>query len=182
MKKSYAMPVLAILFAAILSISSCKKDDLVVPYDLGNQTVCVDPNPYQGYITYTTNTNHNDVQAVLTAAGVKDLNRLTKAALRTGFKATVSATGVATTLDEISSIEVYIKETGTSGDGTQIAYSPTIANGATEIQLNLNGTDLKDVVTKDMTLTVKVLNKASGNTQKACLTLTNGIVDVSVKQ
>ncbi|MFM2306846.1 MAG: hypothetical protein RLZZ367_1515, partial [Bacteroidota bacterium] len=90
--------------------------------------------------------------------------------------------GVATTLDEISSIEVYIKETGTSGDGTQIAYSPTIANGATEIQLNLNGTDLKDVVTKDMTLTVKVLNKASGNTQKACLTLTNGIVDVSVKQ
>lgn len=182
MRKTFSLSVIAVLFAALFSVSSCTKEDLVIPYDLGSLTGCIEPNQFQGYQTYSYDISHDDIHDALAAVGVTDMTKITKARLKSGLKASISATGVATNLDELASVEVYIKETGTQGDGTQVAYSPAIANGATEIELSMNGTELKDFITKDMTILVKILNKNSGNTKKACITFTNGIVDISAKK
>lgn len=182
MKKTFSLSIVAVLFAAMLSVSSCTKEDLVIPYDLGSLTGCIEPNQFQGYQTYSYNISHDDIHDALAAVGVTDMTKIKQARLKSGLKASISATGLATNLDELASVEVYIKETGTQGDGTQVAYSPAIANGATEIELSMNGTELKDFITKDMTILVKILNKTSGNTKKACLTFTKGIIDISAKQ
>lgn len=183
MRKPFSLSIIAVLFAALFSVSSCTKEDLVIPYDLGSLTGCVEPDQFQGYKIYTYDISHDAIHDALAAAGVTDMAKISKARLKSGMKASISATGVATNLDELSSIEVYIKETGTQGDGSQIAYSPpSIANGATEVELSMTGIELKDFITKDMTILVKILNKNSGNSQKACITFTNGIVDISAKK
>jgi len=179
MKKILTLSLYAFLLTGFFSISSCTKEPLIIPYNLTEYEFDIPANPYQAYQTYTFNLLHADVQTVLTAAGITDMGRVQKAALKSGFKAKASVTG--TNLDEILSVEVYMKEMGTGGDGTQVAYSQNIGSGASETLLLINGADLKMAVTKDVTFTVKVLNKPTGNSALK-LKLGQGIIDVTVRQ
>ena len=179
MKKIFTLSICALLLAGVITISSCNSDPLIVPYNFGEQEVCLPASATQGYQVFTYDIHHADVTAALTAAGITDLGRVTTAKLKTGFKAKISTTG--SNFDQISNIEVYMKLTGTGGTGDQIAYSDVLATGATETTLLVNGTEMKQAVTSDITLTVKVLNKLSGN-NPVCVKLTDGTINVSVRK
>lgn len=182
MKKNLTFPFLTVLFALLLGVSSCTKDDLVVPYNLGDQSFCVEVNPFQATTEHTFSITQAQVNAVLSAAGVTDIGKVKKAALKTGFKASIATGGTALNFDEFEGMQVFMKETGTSGDGSQIAYTNTLGAGATETEFLLNGTDLILALKKDVTFTVKITNKPAGNSNKACVLLSKGTIELSVKQ
>ncbi len=179
MKKILSVSFYAFLLAGFFSITSCTKEPLIIPYDFGEQTFCLPANPFQAYQTYTFNINKADIVAAMAAAGITDIDRVTKAGLKPGFKAVVATTGA--NLDEIANIEVYMKLAGTGGTGNQIAYSDNISAGATEVGILISGAELKEAVTNDVTITVKILNKPSGNSA-VCVKLTSGIIEVSVRR
>jgi len=179
MKKILSISLYAFLLIGFFTTTSCNKEPLIIPYSFGEKVFCLDPNTYQ-YKNFTFDISHADIVAAMSAAGITDVSRATKAGLKAGFKVKVSGTDF-TTLDQISSVELYMKETGTGGDGTQVAYSSNIVSGATEVLLLINGVDMKQVVTKDITLTVKVLNKAGGNTY-GCIKLTDGVIEISARK
>lgn len=177
MKKIISLAFASLSLALLFSISSCTKEPVIVSYNLGDKEVCLVSNVYQGYQTFTFNVSHSDITAVLTAAGYSDLAKATSVKLKDGIKA-VSSTG---NLDEILNVEVYFKVAGTSGDGDQIAYVQTLPTGATEAVLSVNGLELKPALTNDVTITVKVLNKTTGNSAK-CYKITSGVFDISLKK
>lgn len=179
MKKILSISLYAFLLIGFFTTTSCTKEPLLIPYNFGDREFCLPANPFQAYQTYTFDVSHADIVAAMSAAGITDVGRATKAGLKAGFKVKISGTAF-TNLDQISNVEVYMKETGTGGTGTQVAYSDNIAAGATEVLLLINGVDLKLAVTKDITLTVKILNKAAGNTA-GCVKLTDGIIEVTVR-
>lgn len=182
MKKSFALPFLAVLFAGLLCISSCKKEDLVVPYNFGDQPICLEVDPYQSVRVHTFSITNAQMLSILNAAGVTDLSKVKKATLKQGFKAVITTAGTATNLDELEGMQVYMKETGATDDGVQIAYTDVITPGSTETEFKLHGTNLIDAVTKDVTFTVKITNKVAGNSKKACIVLSQGTIEVAVKQ
>lgn len=144
---------------------------------LGEKEACLTINPYQGYQSFTFPLNQSDVKAALTSAEVADLSRVTSIKLKSGIK----FRAVTGNLNELSNIEVYLKVATASGVGDQIAYSGTLASGATEVVLQINGTELKQVLTNDMILTVKVLNATTGNTAR-CYKLSDGAIEASVRK
>ena len=182
MKKIFTASFCTLLLAGIISINSCSKDPLVIPFTIADKEKCLSTNPFQAYAKDSFDVLKADVLAVMSAAGITDVGRVTKAGLKAGgtFKVVVSGSGF-TTLDDIANIEVYMKKSGTTGDGTQIAYSDAIGSGANEVKLVLNGIDMKQFVEQNTTFTTKILNKTTGNAQ-GCLTLTGGVIEISVKQ
>jgi hypothetical protein len=176
MKKYLSLSLVTLLLAGLTTFTSCKKETIFIPYDLGDKIVCLDVNPIQEYHFFTFDLNHNDLVAALSAAGVTDLSKVKTVKLKK-IKAVVTDAGA--DFDEIATIEVYLKETGASGDGTQIAYTPTIEAGTIEVQLLLNGVEMFQVLNTDMTLNVKVLNKPTGNSA-ICTKLTQGQIEIEV--
>jgi hypothetical protein len=178
MKKIITLSFFLLLAAGFVTINSCTSEPLIVSYGMSDQTLALTADPLaQHYQIFTFDVHHADVVSALTAAGITDVSRATKAALKTGFKATVP---VGSNLDAIGNIEVYMKQLGSGGTGDQVAYSDAIGTGATEVNLLVNGNDIKLAVTNDVTFTVKVLNKTAISAQN--LTLTNGFIDVSVRK
>ena len=183
MKKIITLSFYAFMFAGFVAMSSCSKAPLVIPYAIDDQEYCLPANPNQAYVTQSFDVFHTDIATAMNAAGVTDIGRATKAGLKAGFKVKVSGSGF-TNLNDIGNVEVYMKERGTAGVngvGQQVAYSDAITNGSTEVLLLLNGVDLKDVVTKDLTFTVKILNATGGNAA-GCVKLTDGVIEVSARK
>ena len=179
MKKLITLSFFAFIAAGFFAISSCNSDPLVVTYSIPDQTVALAADAgTQHYQTFTFDVHHSDVTAALTAAGITDLGRVTKAGLKTGFKIGVVTTG--TNLDQIGNVEVYMKQMGTGGTGDQVAYSDAIGAGASEVMLLINGIDVKLAVSSDVTFTVKVLNKTALTAQS--LKLSSGAIDVTVRK
>lgn len=183
MKKNlFVTTLVAFVLAGIIGITSCSKDPIVVPYNMSDFSPIVipaNPNVY-GYTLFNYTITQNDVKAALTAAGVNDpWGRLQKAEVK-GLKATIEGNG---NFDEIGSVEVFLKNTGTSGEGTQVAYSENIGSGTTSFDLKLNGAALKEMVKAgDINVLIKVLTKSPGNQNAVCLKVGSGKLELTVKK
>lgn len=162
-----------IILASILLVS-CEKDPLYIPYNSPDKEICLTATSAYDYVSQEFDVNHNDVKALVTA---DQLDLISSIMLKAGIKVATSNTSY--NLDQISSIELYMKEKGATGIGQQIAYSDPITAGAQEVTMQLNGVNLKDMATKDMTMTVKVLNKSGGNSA-LCLTVKSTIFEIKV--
>lgn len=166
------------LFALLVSISSCTKDPIGVKYDLGTKEACLDADPYQKYFTFTYVVQQSDLKAAVKAAGAEwDLSLIKTVNLK-GLKAQVQDSNK--NLDQIASVEVYVREDNATTDGTQVAYSENIGGGVTEVSLSPNGANLKEWLDKDhINLYVKVLNGTNGN-DAICLNLSSGYIEFEV--
>jgi|688.fasta_scaffold106167_3 hypothetical protein len=179
MKKIIYSSLSVLILLTTLTFTSCTKEALSVPYTIDDKEVCLPSNPFQAYYSNSFDINKSDVIAIIDAFDGATIENVSSAALKEGLKIEVSSSG--TTLNQIANIELYMKDKGTSGDGTQIAYSSPISNNATEVTMVSNGIDLKSLTTSDKTITIKVLNSTGGN-DPICIKLTNGVVNFSVKQ
>ncbi len=179
--------LLSTLFAAvlILGISSCAKDPLVVPYDLGVKgPMCIPASPsVYGLSSYEYTVTKTQIEAALATAKITDpWSRLEEVKVE-GLKIEVDASSGATNLNDIEGAQVYAKNVGTTGKGTQIAYSPTITSGSAVVELLLNGEDIKELVKAgDIVITVDATTKAPGNANAVCLNLTSGKLAMKIKQ
>lgn len=178
--------ILYTLLVAVVAtaLSSCDKEPLRVPYKIGDWQFCLPAKPFQGYEVYTEVINKNDIVAALQSAGVEfDADRIESAKFES---ATVEVEASGSNLNEIQSLEVYIGDVGQTTNLTQIAYSENIGDNATSTTLRLNGTELKSFILKDQfQLTLKALNKdktSTGGTAAICLKLTEGVINMQVKQ
>ncbi|MFN8287620.1 MAG: hypothetical protein U0V74_12735 [Chitinophagales bacterium] len=183
MKKVLLNSLLAV--ALIVGISSCSKDPLVVPYDLGTKgPMCIPASPaVYGLSSYEYTVTKAQIEAALTAANISDpWSRLEEVKVE-GLKVEVAASSGATNLNDIEGAQVYAKNVGTAGKGTQIAYSPTITSGSAVVELSLNGSDIKELVKAgDIVITVDATTKAPGNANAICLNLTSGKLAMKIKQ
>jgi len=178
MKKQLLFPALFLLLVSAFSISSCTKEPVTVKYGLSEVEVCLPADPYQAYHELTHVVQQSEIKAAVEAAGGKWDVSLIKKATMNNFKAVVTTNGV--NLNDIATVEVYIKDDNTTGNGTQVAYSENIGDGATETTLKLNGTDLKEFLSKDhFTLLIRILNKENGNAP-VCVTVKEGTMDLEV--
>jgi len=172
-----------LVMAAIMTIASCCKDPFIIPYTLGDVSLCLPANPNYGpYQVQTTTITKAQISAAMEQAGVSfSADRIENAKLD---KAEVEVTSAGLSFDEISSAELYVREAGQSGDGKQIAYSEAIPAGAQSIQLKLNGEDLKPYLLLDQfELLLKVLNKdKTGGTPAICVKLTNSLIKIEAKK
>jgi hypothetical protein len=174
------------LFIIVLSLNSCEKDTLSFDFPLPDKDVCLPPNLYYGPEQYFTFTVTNaDLNAAATVAKL-DLNTLKSAKLT---KATIEVTSTGLTLDEIQNVSLYARATGlgtptSSNKGMQVAYTGTIAAGATSINLELNGTQLLSLFenNKDAEFVIEVLNKdrtSTGGTPQVCIKMKNATLGLS---
>lgn len=180
MKKNLLYPLfVAVLF---LGISSCSKDPIVVPYNVSDLSpICIPATPgTYGTSSFDFTITQNDIKAIATAAGVSDpLGRLESAKL-TAMQVEITS---GTNLDEIAGVQVYAKNVGTSGDGTQVAYTPDISAGSATVDFLINGTEISDLVKGgDIVLTAKVTTKAPGNQNAVCMKLTKGTIELKEKK
>jgi hypothetical protein len=176
-KKVLTFAITLLVFAGVATFTSCTKAPLVFKYNVGDKDLCLPANPYQGYQVYTFPINHNDLLAVVGAT--TDLSKVNSAKAK-GFQVALSSGG--TDLSQIATVEVYMKlATNTTSLGDQIAYSTAFGTGISNVTLSLNGTDVKQALSNDMVMTVKVLNVTSGNTP-ICMKLTQGYIEMEVKQ
>jgi len=178
MKKIFTLSSIAVIFAALLTITSCNKDKFVITYTMDDMTACLVANPNNTPQEFTFALDHDDVLAVVSAASV-DLSSVKETKLGK-IKVVITPAGSAN-LDQIEGIQVYMKALGTSGDGEQIAHTPSITNGAVEIAFNINGADLKKTLSEDMIITVRVFNKPSGN-DPVCIKLTEGTIEITAQK
>lgn len=178
MKKILTLSSIAVIFATLFTITSCSKAPLVITYTMDDMTACLIADPYQGYQTFTFNLDHDDVAAILTSNSV-DISRVTDTKLAK-IKAVITTPG-ATNFDQIDNIEVYMKAAGATGNGDQIAYTPSIGDGVIEVVFTINGVDLKSILSEDKVITVKVLNGTNGNAP-VCIKLTEGKVEITARK
>ena len=130
--------------------------------------------------TQTYTIQQADLQAAFTAASTTYVaNRITSMVAR-GLKLKVSGSSVS--LDGLGGASVYIKTQSTSGDGTQIAStSGSIAAGASEVTLALNGTNLKSMLgTEPLIVTLRLYNK--DNSPAVCAKLASGTIDFGLRK
>ncbi len=180
MKKIISVAFMAVLFAVSISITSCNKDVLVI-YNVPEKEGCLPSTGIQsstGY-AFTEEILVSDIKSVFnTVNATYDLSRIKTAKFK-GFKAVISTTGV--NFDQISGLQLYIKADGASGDGEQIAYVDNIGNGVAEVTLNLNGVDIKPLMSNEkLILTLRVFNKAGGNSA-VCVKATSGTIEIQAK-
>ncbi len=183
MKKNiYLTTLVAFVMAGIIGFSSCSKDPIVVTYNLSEfSPLCIPASPsVYGYTSFNFTIAQTDIRTAMTSAGVNDpFGRLEKAEIK-GLKAEVTS---GANFDEIGSVEVYLKNTGTSGTGTQVAYSENIGNGSASFDLKLNGAALKEMVKAgDIDVLVKVLTKSPGNQNAVCMKLSSGKIELTAKK
>jgi hypothetical protein len=179
MKKQFLFPTLLLLVVSVMSISSCSKEPISVKYGIDEMELCLQQDQYQSAHELTHVVQQSDLRAAVEAAGGKWDLSVIKSAKMSNFKVVVTTTG--TNMNDIENISVYVKDDNATDDGTQVAYIGNIGDGVTEATLSLNGTDLKDFLSKDhFTLVFKVLNKVSGNAP-VCITLKDATMDISVE-
>ena len=180
MKKLVSLLSVALFISAIFFVSSCGKD-VTVSYTMPEYEQCLAFQQYAsstGFVKRYT-IQQADLQAAFTAASVTYVsNRITSMVAR-GLKLKVS--GSSTTLNGLGGASVYIK-TQSSTDSTQIAStSGTIADGAQEVTLALNGTDLKSMLgTEPLIVTLRLYNK--DNSPAVCAKLASGTIDFGLRK
>jgi hypothetical protein len=172
-----------LLMAAIMTIASCSNEPIVIPYNLGDVSLCLPANPNFGpYQVQTYTVVQADVIDKLEEFGVSySPDRIENAKLD---KAEIAVTSAGLSLDEISSAELYVRQAGQTTDGEQVAYSQNIPAGAQSITLQLNGVDLKPyLISNSFELVLKVLNKdKTGGTPAICVKLTNSLIKIEAKK
>ncbi len=177
MKKFSLVLLTAIAFAGIIGLSSCNKDiAFFVPID--DEQVCIPPKQFVSGsgIVNTYEITNTQIQSAFSAAGVKyDASKIKSASFK-GFKVRVATTTV--NFNDISGISIYAKAEGTAGDGEQVAYVNPTGSGITEIDLGINGTNIKSLLLANkIIVTVRTFNNKN-NTPETCFTLTSGVIAV----
>ena len=174
--------IAVMLIASLMTISSCTKSPIVIHYNLNDMNICIPANPYQTYQVYTFPLKTSDVQAFLkSAGGTTDISKVSSAVVN-GFTAEIVTTG--SDFSQISSVEVYMKlasDTSSTSVGSQVAYSQNLGAGIKQSKLLLNGVDIRQALSNDMTITVKVLDVPTGNAA-VCMKLTEGVIALKVSQ
>lgn len=168
-----------VLFALAITISSCKKTlpPITVSYSLAD---------YQGCTTYSS-TQYTDIFIdTITAAGIQqafatsgvtyDLSKV-----NTSKQSALTVTALyGGTLDDVSTIQVYITSAGSSGLGPEIAHIENITAGASTAALNLNSAELKGYLGTNNVVTILVANKGYGKGN--CLDFSQGVIVSQVAQ
>lgn len=171
-----------LVITAILSISSCGKD-ISVLYTIPDCEQCISAQQFaagSGF-TQTYTIQQSDVQDAFAAASTTFSESRLNSAVAKGLKLKVSGSSVS--LNGLSGAQAYIKKQGTSGDGQMIAStSGTIADGASEVDLALSGTDFKSLIggTEPLVLTLRLWNK--DNSPALCAKLSSGTINFSLKK
>ncbi len=182
MKKSVLFLFAAVVITGAISLlSSCGKE-VTTTYNVQNRELCIVAQPFASAtgFTQTDTIKQADLQAAFTAASITYTESRITSMVAKGFKLTVS--GATTNLDGLAGAQVYIKKQGTSGDGEMIAStSASPAAGATTIDLNYNGTNLKSLLgTESLIITLRAYNKDSSPAM--CIKLTQGVVNFELKK
>ena len=179
MKKNL-YPIYALLLVTLISINSCTKKDTV-----NTQTVSYYMQTYENCNLYGVGTVYTvvdgfgispyDVQQAFVTAGVTyDLTKVTSSKL-----SSLKATAISGNFDEVASIEVYIKISGASGDGIQIAHTENIPASATAVSMTLNGAEMKQFLGVASEVTIKIDQKAFSGSMP-CVDLNTGVVQATV--
>jgi hypothetical protein len=176
MKKTTTFSAFALLACLIMLISSCSKE-ITVDYVIADKEKCLVASSFTGTVVDTFIIKQEDIKAAFAAAKATFDTKKIKSMVAKGFK--VKGSG-SSNLDGITGAELRIKALGTSGTGEQIASSSTKpATGATEIELAINGTDLKNLLGgPDLVVTLSVYYD---NVAAKCVTVTKGTMTFNVK-
>lgn len=181
--KNKFRPFLAIVaVAGILAISSCGKDVSVL-FTIPDCEQCISAQQFaagSGF-TQTYTIQQADILDAFTAASTTFSESRLNSAVAKGLKLKVS--GGSVSLNGLSGAQAYIKKQGTSGDGQMIAStSGAIADGASEVDLALSGTDIKSLIggTEPLVVTLRLWNK--DNSPAVCAKLSSGSINFSLKK
>jgi hypothetical protein len=180
MKKISLFTICATLFVLTATLNSCKKEDLVVVQDLSDWEVCLPATSNYGTTVFTDTLKKSEVEAAFTAVGATySADRIKNLKLKQ-ISAQITTNAVTTDFDEIGGFEVYAKGPGTTGDGTQIAYTNGISADASQLTMLLNGAEIKDLLSGDyIVLTLRVSTKQGGHND-ICFKLTGGLLEYKV--
>ncbi|MCW5907943.1 MAG: hypothetical protein KIS94_08805 [Chitinophagales bacterium] len=174
-----AFAVIAVAVVAF-TVSSCNQSDVIVIQNMDEINQCLSYSSFEGTTVYVFSLSKSDVQAAFQAAGVSfDLEKVKNAKV-SQIKAEVTTT--AATFNDISGFEVYVRKPGASmSEAIQVAYVGNIANNATEVTLNINGTDLKALLSENvLEIVLRVTNK-NGSGAPICMKLKEGKLEYTVK-
>lgn len=177
MKKLFLSMATVVAIFSMVTISSCGKNEVTVPFNIDEQTFCIAQNPFNTYATFDFNITKTTIQAAFAAANqTYDVSKLKEAKL-SGLKVVTESSAI--TFDEFQGVEVYLREVGATADGEQVAYSQSIGSGVNEVTLAMNGKELKDWVAKDQfQVHVKVLNK--GSNAATCVKMRGGVIGILI--
>lgn len=142
-------------------------------------TQCLSYTSFEGTKVYVFNLNQSDVQAAFQAAGVSfDLGKIKNAKV-SQIKAEVTTTTA--TFNDIAGFEVYVRKPGAPmSEAIQVAYIGNITNNATEVTMNINGTDLKALLSENiLEIVLRVTNK-NGSGAPICMKLKEGKIEYTV--
>ncbi len=183
MKKSVLFLFAAVVITGAISLlSSCGKE-VTITYNMQDYTLCLPdlPTVLSNGTTQTYTLSQDDLKAAFTAASTTYSESRINSVVAKGLKLKVS-TGGALNLDGVSGAQAYIKKQSTTGDGEMIASTGTIAPGATEVDLNLNGTNIKSLLgTETLIITLRVYNKYN-NSPATCVSLTKGTINFELRK
>lgn len=176
MKKTTTLSAFALLAGLLMLISSCSKE-ITVDFTIADKEKCLVASPFSGTVVDSFIVKQEDIKAAFAAAKATFDTKKIKSVIAKGFK--VKGSGSAN-LDGIIGAQLRIKALGTSGDGEQIASaSSKPATGATEIELAINGSDLKSLIGgPDL---VVLLYVYYDNVPAKCVTVTKGTLTFNVK-
>ena len=182
MKKSVLFLFAAVVITGAISLlSSCGKE-VTITYNVQDCELCIAAQQFASGtgFTQTYTIQQADLQAAFAAASTTYSESRINSMVAKGFKLKVS--GASTNLDGLAGAQAYIKKQSTSGDGEMIAStSAAPAAGATTIDLNYNGTNLKSLLgTEPLIITLRAYNKNSS--PALCFKLTEGVVNFEVKK
>lgn len=179
MKKILSASVVTLLFAGLIGLTSCKKD-VVVTVNIADQTACYPASPFISSQTIKTfDVTLAEIQSAFAQAGVTFSTDKIKTAKFKKFKAKIEANTTVTDFSHLSGMQLYVKETGVAGLGDQVAYADF---SGTEVTLNLNGFDIKPLLSKNsMTLSLVATNK-NNNTPEVCFKLTSGVIEFEAQK
>lgn len=167
----------AIAFSLTM-LHSCSEGEFNFFYDLEEYPFCFEASAFVAAQEFDYTVTQADLQTVFTAAGatISDVENAELESL------TVEVTDSAKNLNEISGMQVYVREVGATAHGEQIAYVGDIADNAVSVNFSMNGTELKDWLAKDSFEVHIVVFNEENNTDEVCLKLTQGRISITAAE
>ena len=146
-----------------------------------DQTLCLTPLATQHDADKEYDILRSDVEAAFTSAGVTfSLDQIHSIKLAQ-FSIIVDA--ATPNFDGIIGVSAFLRESGATGDGTQVCYSKPIGTAAQEITFSMNGEELASMFKANdhLILKVRFFNSTGGN-PAVCAKITGAKFDIKVGQ
>ncbi len=174
MKKTIMLSAVALMLA--IFATSCTKE-LFFDYTIEDHDTHVKASLYTGTYTDTFTVKQQDLKAAFTAAKATFDMKKIKSMVAKGFK--IKSKG-ATNLDGVKGVSLFIQLANSPVERKQIASTAVSpAAGATEYEMVINGTDLKDMLgDTDLWIIAEVYYD---NPSDKYITVTKGTMTFNVK-